>query len=249
MATAQNTFDGLHLLGDSIRKSLIICIPHSSIKTPNYAGFIIDIEEEINKLTDFHTDKIFKLPFSTVRANFSRLFCNVERLPDEVEPMFKLGMGIYQTKTSDGSPLRHDIPELKKYIIKKHYIPYHNKVEKLIQEKLTTGNVATIIDCHSFNDTPLPFETDTARRPDICIGTDEFHTPSYLREYVVSYFQRLGYDVKVNSPYSGSFAPMGFYKKTKAVESIMIEINKKLYEHSDIKIKVLNKQMRGLFEF
>ena len=66
-------------------------------------------------------------------------------------------------------------------------------------------------------------------RPDICIGTDEFHTPKELVACSTNYFIGLGYSVSMNSPYSGSIVPMRYYRKDKRVSSIMIEINRKLY--------------------
>ena len=66
-------------------------------------------------------------------------------------------------------------------------------------------------------------------RPQICIGTDSFHTPIDLLQIVESYFNKNNYDVQINKPYSGTLVPIEFYKKDHKVISIMIEINRSLY--------------------
>ena len=66
-------------------------------------------------------------------------------------------------------------------------------------------------------------------RPDICIGTDEFHTPKDLIDFSVDYFQNKGYRVKLNSPYSGTIVPLEYYRNDNRVKSIMVEVNRKLY--------------------
>lgn len=114
-------------------------------------------------------------------------------------------------------------------------------------------NKAIIIDCHSFSD--VPFKTDpdkTANRPDICLGIDEFHTPDNLIDFIMNKFTDLHYSVKINSPYSGTLIPLGYYKKNTNVMGIMIEINRKIYLNDNREITMenvskLNKMMNDIF--
>jgi N-formylglutamate amidohydrolase len=46
-------------------------------------------------------------------------------------------------------------------------------------------------------------------------------------------FKEIGYSVKINTPFSGSIVPLGFYKKEKKVISVMIEVNRKLYMNEE----------------
>lgn len=77
-----------------------------------------------------------------------------------------------------------------------------------------------LIDCHSF-----PSEMN--RNIDICIGFNEDRTkPSQSTiEYIYSTFERVGYRVGVNEPYSNSISPNCRF----AYQSIMIEVNKQVY--------------------
>jgi len=87
-----------------------------------------------------------------------------------------------------------------------------------------------IVDCHSFS--AIPFERDLnkqSNRPDINIGTDVFHTSQALRNLTHQFFVSQGLSVGLNWPYSGTMVPMAYYHKNKQVQSILIEVNRKLY--------------------
>jgi N-formylglutamate amidohydrolase len=94
--------------------------------------------------------------------------------------------------------------------------------------------LAIIIDCHSFPSVPLPYEqAQDLRRPEICIGTDAFHTPKWLSEALISMFQRKGYSVSVNDPFAGAIVPARFVNRSDRVLSVMIEIRRDLYMDED----------------
>jgi len=82
-----------------------------------------------------------------------------------------------------------------------------------------------IIDVHSF---PHELNKDEDR-PDICIGTDDYHTPEPLIWFVEEHFEGVGLTTKRNVPFGGTFVPMKYYKRDNRVTSIMIEVNRSLY--------------------
>lgn len=213
-------------------EKIILNIPHSSTFFPDMEGFNAElISNEINILTDWYTKQIFdsNLVESKI-ADFSRIYCDIERFPDELESMFIKGMGIVYTHTDSGEQLRNISETKKQEIINNYYLPYHEDLSKKVFEKLNKYDNCLIIDCHSFNNIPTNRDIDQApNRPDICIGSDSFHTPPDLVEFLATYFTGLGYEVRVNSPYSGSLVPIHFYNKDSRVQSVMIEINKRLY--------------------
>jgi N-formylglutamate deformylase len=166
--------------------------------------------------------------------------------------MYKYGRGFYYTKTDSGLPLRN---EKDKEIVQKLYNDYHKGLTDLVRNKLENNDSCIIVDCHSFSDTP--FETDliklkeNEKRPDICIGTDEFHTPEWLIRIFTFLFEKEGFSVQINNPYSGTIVPLEFYKKDVRVKSFMIEINRKLFiDNNKInknKINKLNKTIQKIF--
>ena len=66
-------------------------------------------------------------------------------------------------------------------------------------------------------------------RPEICIGTDNFHTSEKLKESFGELFEESNFTVKYNEPFKGSIVPLKFYNKEIRVQSIMIEVRRDLY--------------------
>jgi len=108
--------------------------------------------------------------------------------------------------------------------------PHHRRLDECVSRHLQTFGRAIIIDCHSFPSTPLPYElVQDPRPPDICIGTDAFHTPRWLSEILISAFESLGYRVSVDTPFAGTIVPASFFNRSDRVLSVMIEIRRDLY--------------------
>ncbi len=61
------------------------------------------------------------------------------------------------------------------------------------------------------------------------IGENSYHTPKYIIDEYINYFETNGYTLGVDTPYSGSIVPMEFYQKEPRVTSIMLEVNRRLY--------------------
>ena len=237
-----------------IKESLIFHIPHSSVHIPFTTGFEESlIQSQINLLTDIDTDLIFNVP-NTERlvTPFSRVFCDVERLPDDEEEMFKSGRGFFYTHCDNGDVLRKDMDGIKQKIYEEYYVKHHEKLQQMIEERIAAVGFATIIDCHSFTNTPFESDLTQSRvRPDICIGTSKTHTPDWLLNRVNNFYKGSGAKVEINFPYSGTIVPKK-YENNVNVHSIMIEINRDLYQidgkTSMPQIEYLNKQVVELFD-
>jgi N-formylglutamate amidohydrolase len=230
----QNNFD------ISVNKnSPIICnVPHSGVFIPEgyKKDFILNSEEltyEVKHMADNFTNILYGelLNISSyIKSNLSRLVVDIERFADEDnEPMAKVGMSAFYTKTSSGVILRN-ISEDNSIKLKSIYEKYHNTFTELVKDSLDIFNEVIIVDCHSFSSQVRSYESDkNQNRPDICIGADDFHTPKILVDILKSNFEELGYSVEINSPFSGTIVPLEYYKKDHKVLSVMIEVNRKLY--------------------
>ena len=222
-------------------RKLILHIPHSSTNIPFYDGFVNDmdkIDREIVKLTDWFTDDLFSNEIDdAIIAPFSRIFCDVERFADDkLEVMSKFGMGVLYEKFDDEETLREVTPELRKRVLKDFYWKHHETLSELVKTRLESNNSCLIVDCHSFPEKALNRSLNkTTFRPDFNIGTDSYHTPKKLIELSKRYFEELGYSLGIDEPYSGTMVPMEYYKKDDRVQSIMLEVNRKLYLDVDKK--------------
>ena len=66
-------------------------------------------------------------------------------------------------------------------------------------------------------------------RPDICIGTDAFHTPAAMGHAFASEFERARWRVMLNEPFAGAIVPLSRYRRDRRVASVMVEVNRRLY--------------------
>jgi N-formylglutamate deformylase len=76
-----------------------------------------------------------------------------------------------------------------------------------------------------------------SQRADICIGTDSFHTPPFVRDAIMTAAETEGYSIVIDAPFAGSLVPLAFYRKDRRIQSVMIEVNRRLYmdENSGLK--------------
>jgi len=226
------------------RPALVIHVPHASAFIPPDVRpqFIVsdaDLDAEVLKLTDWYTDDLFSLPDTvaqTLRFPVSRVVIDPERfLDDSVEPMADRGMGVVYTKTCDGAPLRASLSEAdRQTLIDRLYTPHHREFEDAVARCLREHDRCLIIDAHSFPDRPLPCHLEqygSAASPDVCIGTDKFHTSSGLAEQGRAAYEEQGYTVHMNQPFAGSIVPLRYYRHDRRVSSFMVELNRRLYMH------------------
>jgi len=222
-----------------VTAGIILHIPHASTKIPANEATKLTISgealaQELLRMTDRYADELFDLGEQAARLVFplSRLVVDPERFADDTnEPMAAEGMGAVYTRTSDGRPLRSSLDtEERQRLLERYYVPHHERLEQLVREALQTSGYCLIIDGHSFPSSPLPCDLDQAPlRPDVCIGTDPFHTPEWLQRTSVAAFSDPGWRVELNRPYAGSMVPSSFYRKDARVYSIMVEVNRSLY--------------------
>ena len=217
---------------------IVLHIPHSSTVIPadlraSFLGSDEELSRELLAMTDRYTDELFSLPgASTVRFPVSRLVVDPERfVDDDAEPMAARGMGVVYTRRSDGQPLRAPLaPKDRQNLIERFYLPHHTKLTAAVGRSLEAHGRCRIVDCHSFASRALPCDFDQSpSRPDICIGTDPFHTPAWLTARAVELLGPSGWTVAIDRPFSGALVPLEFYNRRPEVLSIMVELNRGLY--------------------
>jgi len=213
--------------------SCVLHIPHSSAFVPEEerGRYLKDLGPELLHMTDWYTDELFGRDAERLVFPVSRLVCDVERFRDDArEEMASIGMGAVYTRGYDRAPLRRVTAEERERLLRRWYDPHHRRLEEMAGERLAAYGRCLIVDCHSFPPVPLPYERDRSRRrPEICIGTDPFHTPAALAEGLAERFGELGYEVAFDTPYSGCMVPQRYYRRDPRVRGVMIEVSRGLY--------------------
>lgn len=197
---------------------IVLHIPHSSIDGVEDSGWNVNEEflSEVNKWTDWDTDKLFDCQGVDVHLGVIRSVCfplsrfvlDVERLPnDELE---SVGQGRVYKRFGNCS--RNVTKEEEERLISL----YEQHQDKIISQLIPN---ALLIDCHSF-----PFVLSDI---DVCIGynDDWSKPPQEVIDTIEKGFSEAGYKVGINEPYSNSISP----KCAFSYHSVMIELNKKIY--------------------
>ncbi len=219
-----------------MQKHTLIHIPHSSLYIPyDYRETSLIDPKELEKenlfMCDFRVDEFLDDKSQAIIFPYSRLYCDVERFKDDSEVMNKYGMGYIYTKTSDGRLMFS--PSLKhRETVSKIYDQHHEKLDSRVTEILDSYGKCVIIDLHSFSSELVLRLFNYTEAPDICIGVEDNYYSEELTNYFMNYFKSNGYSVKINYPYKGSLVPNKFYRKVNPrIVSIMLEINKRVYEN------------------
>jgi N-formylglutamate deformylase len=218
---------------------VVVHVPHSSTIVPTAvrAEMLLDdaaLAEELRRLTDHRTD-VLAGHVGTVGAwrfvnRRSRLVVDPERLPDDREAMVARGMGAVYTRSSGQEPLRAPDAPRDARLIRTYFRPYADAFGKLVTELLDDHGSAVVVDLHSYPRRPLPYELHAdAPRPEVCVGTDAFHTPAWLRQLVVESAEDAGWSVGLDVPFAGTYVPMNRFQRDGRVRSVMLEIRRDTY--------------------
>jgi N-formylglutamate deformylase len=231
-----NAFDVLH---EFLSIPVVVHAPHGGTWLPDEerSAFLLDdsaLAEEIRVMADHRTGLLAEQAAGLGAAAFvnrlSRLVVDPERFPDEREEMEAVGMGFAYTATFEGLPLRRLGAGDRARLKERWYDPYALALERLVVEVCRRFGRCVIIDLHSYPSRPLPYEQHPeALRPEVCLGTDGFHTPEELAGLVEDACRGLGLSRARNTPFSGCYVPLSRYRQDEAVWSVMLEVRRDVY--------------------
>ena len=223
----------------------VIHVPHSSTRIPDdvRTQLLLDddeLAEELRLMTDARTDELAALAARQVAPrpwlfvnHLSRLVVDPERLPDEHEEMYDVGMGAVYTRTSAGLVLRDGDEHAERLLLKRFFTPYAESLADLIDERIAATGYAVLVDLHSYPVHALPYELhQDARRPPVCLGIDVDHTPEALRERAFGACSAIG-EVVLNEPFAGSYIPLRHFGRDNRVSSVMVELRRDTYMRDD----------------
>jgi N-formylglutamate amidohydrolase len=220
--------------------AIVLHVPHASFAIPaaEREAFRLDDDAlalEMRRMTDAYTDELYELPTAeatTVAFPVNRLVVDPERFTNDAEePMSARGMGVLYTRTSHGELLR-DAPAASERtrLLATYYTPHHERLTTVVNATLDAHGACFVVDCHSFPLRPHPYEPDQSLdRPEICLGTDAFHTPAVLIAAARRIVEDAGFSVALDRPFAGALVPMAHYRRDARVAALMIEVRRDLY--------------------
>lgn len=191
-------------------------------------------------MTDAHTDELATQALEQVSPRpwlfvnrLSRLVVDPERLPNEHEELYAVGMGAVYTRTSSGLALRDADEQVERELLRRFLTPYADALADLVEERLDDTGYAVLLDLHSYPVLALPYERHQhAKRPPVCLGVDVDHTPAALVERVSRACSVIG-EVVVNEPFAGSYIPLRHFGRDNRVSSVMVELRRDMYLRDD----------------
>ena len=221
---------------------VIVHAPHTSLHIPAYvrAELLLDDEglrDELAAMTDAGVaevlDHLDDLPAEVrpaiVAATMSRLVFDPERFPDG-DTMEAVGMGLVYTRRADGTPLRSNLTSERVAWYRAQHQAYTESLERVVDAAIERFGTAVILDLHSYPKDPLGYEDPSRPRPEVCIGTDSSHTPTWLLETAESTLSDR-FEVSVDSPFAGAYVPGRFYRTGPMVHSVMLEFRRDVLEN------------------
>lgn len=219
---------------------VVIHVPHSSRLIPDefcdQFGCTQDqIDDAHASLVDHDTDVMASGLTQVVRFPFSRLLLDVERFwDDDAEPMAAVGMGAIYSVDHELRSLNRRVTESDKAKLRRLYDDHHRALEAAVDAGLAEHGRCLIIDLHSYPTEKLHYEISTGHRPQLCIGSDQFHTPTQLFGQVEKIVDEHRFESGVNSPFQGNIVPLKHYQKDPRVTTVMLEWRRDTYQTNGV---------------
>ena len=230
--------------------------PHSGFHMPPDFGSVCS-DAELRDGEDCFIDELY-LPASAsgvplLAAQFPRTYLDPNRHAGDIdldllaEPWphahvpsgkARIGKALLWRTLDDGRPLyarKLSVAEVQHRIAHYHR-PYHETLKSLLDAAHQRFGVVHHINCHSMNAVSGAMGEGGAGVPraDFVLGDRDGSTcDPAITTFVHKHLAHLGYNVRVNDPFKGVELVRAFADPANGRHSLQLEINKRLYMHSD----------------
>ncbi|MGD9946240.1 MAG: N-formylglutamate amidohydrolase [Burkholderiaceae bacterium] len=189
---------------------------------------------------------------SLLYACFPNTFIDVNRAETDIDPSLldgpwpaalqpthysERGLGLIKRNTRFGKPMHEGklaVNEIAERV-ERYYKPYHAELASMMEEARRQFGRVWHLSCHCMSAVGAPTHPDKGKpRVDVCLGNQDGKTSSNeFIEMVRAEFERRGYRVGINDPYRGAELNSRHGKPAAGCESILVELNKKLFMDVD----------------
>lgn len=217
---------------------ILISSPHSGtffpehIKSrikPGLAATPHDTDWFIDRLYDFAPS----LGISMITANYSRWVIDLNRDPQQ-QPLYNDGRvitGLCPLTDFNGLPLYEgNAPEDAEIQqrIEEYFLPYHQKVDALLQQTKAKFGKALLFDAHSIRKVVPGIQKDAF--PDLVLGDNDLASASAsVISATYDELRKGGYHIEHNKPFKGGFITRSFGKPENNIHALQLEMAKTNY--------------------
>ena len=244
---------------------VIVSVPHSGVEFPDelkthyYHEMTAqpdDTDWFVHDLYDFAAD----LGITVIHAKYSRWVIDLNRDPHS-QPLYTDGRIITEL-TPKTDFLGNEIYADKKFLpddseierrLENYYHPYHQKIENLLEERVSEFGKALLWDAHS-----IRRFVPTIRKepfPDLILGNnDEKSAGKEIIEIALNNLKSGKYGITHNFPFKGGHITRSFGKPEKNIHALQLEMAKTNYMDDDelsfneSRAEEMRKALRPVFE-
>lgn len=110
------------------------------------------------------------------------------------------------------------------------WYPYHNRLQRLLDESLTQHGQAILVDCHSMPHEALAASRRNGPLPHVVLG-DRFGASAdrAVMTWIEDAFTSAGLRVARNTPFAGAYVTQHYGRPTRGQHAVQIEIDRSLY--------------------
>ena len=187
-----------------------------------------------------------------IRANFPRVFIDVNREAFELDPTMydsplpgyvnnsshrvASGIGTIARIVPSGEEIYDEklsFAAIRKRILT-YYYPYHAALRQLVDQTKATFGHCLLLDCHSMPSSSCVTEAGFGSRIDFVLG--DCHRTSCDNRIVNAaerFLSQQGFRVTRNRPYAGGYTTRYYGQPRHQINALQIEINRALYMNED----------------
>lgn len=244
--------DAFTVLHPEKRTSCVVfASPHSGRAYPeSFLQASILNEMEIRSSEDAFVDELFDVAplhgAPLLQAGAPRAFVDLNRSCEELDaaliegvrrqghnPRISSGLGVIPRVVANGRAIyrgkisRHEAESR----IEAYWRPYHEMLQRLLDEAQDHHQQAILIDCHSMPHEAMDgMDRPGMTRPDVVLG-DRFGAsagPDVMAQ-VEAAFVAAGFNVARNAPFAGAYVAQAYGRPSRNQHTIQVEIDRSLY--------------------
>lgn len=244
------------LLPSSPTSCVVFASPHSGRDyTWSFMRKTVLNEHAIRSSEDAFVDQLFECApqfgAAFLKAGAPRAYVDLNRARDELDPALiegvrriahnpriASGLGVIPRVVANGRAIYRGkmSQEEAQERIAQYWVPYHDRLQTLLNVAHDRHGQTVLIDCHS-----MPHEAMDGvaragiRRPDVVLG-DRFGAAASgdVVDRIEAAFADAGFVVTRNAPFAGAYITQAYGKPAKGQHAVQVEIDRSLYMNEQL---------------